>query len=327
MLGVVGGGGDGHGKPVRVARLGQQRPGLFHVLRVALRQLGHEVFLLGGVHAGAGGHPRAVAYEVDDLVHIDGVVHGLADQGVVKGLHGVVQVQRLHQVHGVLVDGEAVLHLPQQGVGQVDHHVQRPALQADDQGVYVGDDFEGHLVQLGGLLLVPVAVVPLHHQAVLGGVGDELEGAGAGHGLGDGGAGILGDDGGGEGVDKLGAGLGQGDDHMAAVNRLNLGDIRKRRDQRRSIVLRSGAAFQGIDHILDGDGLSVVERYALPQGEGVRPAIRRDLIVTGDGPGEGAIGAGLYQSLEDVEQHLAHAGRGGQLGVEVAQILCDTYRD
>ena len=114
---------------------------------------------------------------------------------------------------------------------------------------------------------------------------------------------------------------------MAAVGGLDALDSRKRRDQRLSIVLRSGAAFQGIDHILDGDGLSAVERHALPQGEGVRFAVLGDLIVTGDGRGQRAVGAGLHQSLEDVEQYLADAGRGGQLGVEVAQILCDTYRD
>ena len=117
----------------------------------------------------------------------------------------------------------------------MDGHVQGAALQAHHQGVAVGDDAEGDLVQIGRV--APVGLVLLHHQAVLGGVGDEAEGAGAHGVLGDGVPGAGGDDAGGEGVDELQAGFGQGDDHMAVIGGLNAGDIRKRRDQRRSIVL------------------------------------------------------------------------------------------
>ena len=87
------------------------------------------------------------------------------------------------------------------------------------------------------------------------------------------------------------------------------------------------AAFQGIDHILDCDRLPVVERHAFPQGEGVRFSVLGKNIVTGDGRDDRAVGAGLHQPLEDVELDLTDPRRGGSVGVEVVQILCDTYRD
>ena len=119
---------------------------------------------------------------------------------------------------------------------------------------------------------------------------------------------------------------------MALINsRLGVasdaGHIRKRRDQRRTIVLRPGAAFQGIQDIIQSDLVSVVERYAFPKGKGVRKSIVRHLIVTGHGGNDTAVGAGLHQAFEDVEQNLAGAGVYRLVGVEAVQILRDTDRD
>ena len=326
MLGVVGGDGDGHGEAVGIAGLGEEGLGLGGVLLVGLRQLGQEILGVGGIHAGAGGHAGAAADEVDDLGHIDGVVHGLADPDVVKGLDSVVQVQCLDQLHGVLLDGEAVLHLALHGVGQMDDHIQRAALQAHDQRVGVGDDLEGDLVQIGGG--TPVVVELLRHQRLLGRVGDELEGAGADGVLGDGGAGALGDDGGGHGEDELQTGLLQSDGDGGAVLRGGHGlHIGEGGHERRALVLGAGAALQRVDHVSGRDGLAVVELHALPQGEGVGQAVLGDLIAAGDSGDYLAVGADLHQALKEIEHDLAGAGRAGQMGIEAVQILCDTDCD
>ena len=204
-------------------------------------------------------------------MYVDGIAQGLAHPHIVKGGNGVVQIQRLNQLHGVFHHGKPALHLAGLGVGHMDGHIQGPALQAHHQGVAVGDDTEGHLIQIGRL--TPVALILLDNHAVLGRIRHKPEGPGADRILGDAIAGTLRDDGGGHGVNKLQTGFGQSDGHMAVIRGGNVGNIRKRRDQRRSIVLRSGAAFQGIDHIFHGDRLPIVERDAFPQGEGVRQSI------------------------------------------------------
>lgn len=68
----------------------------------------------------------ALPGEVQDLLHIHRVAHGLPDLLIVKGLHIIVQVQGLDQVHGTLqrLVGAAAdrVHLVN---GQVEGHVHR----------------------------------------------------------------------------------------------------------------------------------------------------------------------------------------------------------
>ena len=298
MGGVVGGDGDGHGEPVGIARLGQQLLGLLRVIGVGVVEALIVVLGEGGVDGGA--HLGAVALggEFHDLVHVDGIAQSLADLLIVEGLHVVVQVQGLHQVHGTLqglvgplADG---VHLVD---GQVDGHVHRLCRQGRHQGVGVLKDLEGHLVQ--GSPLAPVVGKLLHHQVLLHRPGHEPEGPGA-HGGGGLVGVIVGDD-----VhhahiaEEVGVGLGQGDGDGIAVGSYTFYS-RKRRGQG-GVHRGLGAGFKGINHVIGGDLFPIVEEDALPQGEGVGEAILRHGTVRGHGGDILPRGGGLHQALVDVE--------------------------
>ena len=117
----------------------------------------------------------------------------------------------------------------------MDDHIQGAAVEAHDHGIHIGDDLEGDLLQLGGS--APVVGVSLHDHGILGGIGNEPEGAGAHGGGGLGLAGACGDDGGGHGIEKLQAGLRQTDDDPALLVRGDLLHNRKSREQRCSVTL------------------------------------------------------------------------------------------
>ena len=228
---VVGGDRDGHGEPVRIPRLRQKLPGPVRVIGVIVCQVLHKIFLEGRIHAGADGAAVPVKGQIDDLLLVHGIAQGLPHQLVVEGLHGVVQVQGLYQVHGALQHLEVVPQLGHLGAGQVGEHVDGPALQAHHQAVRVLDDPEGHLVQLGRG--APVVVEPLQNDGVLGCPGHELEGPGAHR------SGVLlrivlRQDGQGQIGQKFAVRLVQGDGQRGLI-RVHGGNSRKRRDQGRSL--------------------------------------------------------------------------------------------
>ena len=109
MLLVVARDGDRHLKAVRIAGLGEERLRLLDVLLVVIRQGLVKVLAERREHGAADAHAVAVAHEGDDLVNVHGIAQRLTDADVVKRGDGVVEVERLHELHGVLVDVEAVL--------------------------------------------------------------------------------------------------------------------------------------------------------------------------------------------------------------------------
>ena len=298
MGGVVGGHGDGHGEPVGVPGVSQQLLGLVHVVGIGVGQACVKVLGERRIDGGADLGAVALAGQVEDLVHVHGIAHGLADLLVVEGLHVVVQVQGLDQVHGALQGlvgaGADGVHLVD---GQVTGHVHRAGAQGGHEGVGVLIDLEGDLVQVG--LLAPVVGELLHDQVLLHGAGDELEGAGA-----HGGGGLVGvvrrDD-----IhhahigQEVGVGFLQGDGHGVAVRR-NIFHRRKRLGQG-SVYRGLGAGFEGIDHIIGGDGCAVVEQHALPQGEGIGQTILRHGAVGSHSGHILAAGVGLDQAFIDVK--------------------------
>ena len=170
---IVGGDGDGHGEPVGIPGLRQQLPGPLRVIGIIVCQVLHKIFLKRRVHTGADGAAVPVEGHIDDLLFVHGVAQGLPDLFIVERLRGVVQIQRLHQIHRAFQHLEVIPQLGGLGAGQVGEHVDGSALQAHYQAVRVLNDPEGHLVQLGRG--APVAVKPLQNDGVLGCPGDEFE--------------------------------------------------------------------------------------------------------------------------------------------------------
>ena len=184
---IVGGDGDGHGEPVGIPGLRQQLPGPLRVIGIIVCQVLHKIFLKRRIHTGADGAAVPVEGHVNDLLFVHGVAQGLPDLFIVERLRGVVQIQRLHQIHRAFQHLEVIPQLGGLGAGQVGEHVDGSALQAHHQAVRVLNDPEGHLVQLGRgapvlvellddeVLLDPVAVKLLQNDGVLGCPGDEFE--------------------------------------------------------------------------------------------------------------------------------------------------------
>ena len=240
----------------------------------------------------------ALPGEVQDLLHIHRVAHGLSDLLIVKGLHIIVQVQGLDQVHGTLqrLVGAAAdrVHLVN---GQVEGHVHRLRAQGGHKGVGVLIDLEGHLVQVG--LLAPVVAELLQNQVLLHRAGDKLEGARPHR----------------RGIllvirrrdnvhhahiaQEVRVGFRQGDGDGAPLG----GDVLHRRKRRgQGGVHRGlGAGFKGIDHVLGGHSFPIVEKHPFPQGEGIGQAILRHSTVGCHRRHILAADIGLDQALVDVE--------------------------
>ena len=294
---VVGGHGDGHVKAVGIAGLGQQLLALGGIIAVVVHQLRQEVLGQLGIDAAAHGGAVAVSHNVHDLLTVDGVAHGLPYLFVVKGCSGVVEIHRLHQIHGALGNGEVIAQLSGLCAGQVGADIHAAALQSHHQRGRILIDLIRYLADLGGS--APIVVKALHDDVLLGRAGHQLEGAGAGDE-----AGLtlaaLGNDGRRQEVDQLHVGLLQTEGHGALVRRLQILNSRKRRHQG-GIPGIAGAAVDRIDHILRRYRIAIVELHALTQGEGVNQSIVRNVVAFGYRGDQFTIGAGFHQALVNVE--------------------------
>ncbi|MPN25381.1 hypothetical protein SDC9_172790 [bioreactor metagenome] len=229
MGGVVGGDLDGEGESVGVARLGKKLLGLTGVVGIVSAQRRVKVLLEGRIHGGT--HPGAVAVrrQRQERVHIHRVAQGLAHLLVIEGGLCVVEIQRLHQIHGALqhlvLIGEP-LGLADRQMGA---HIHRAGAQRGHQGGGVLVDLVGHLVQIGRRAVIVGEL--LQHHVLLHAAGDELKRAGP-YGLG----GIIRiirgrDIDGGHIADEVGVGRVQGHLDRVGVGRGDIFDSRKRRHQ------------------------------------------------------------------------------------------------
>ena len=294
---IVGGHGDGHVKAVGVIGLRQQLLALGGIVGVVIHKLRHEVLAQFGIDAAAHGSAVAVSHDVHDFLAVDGIAHGLPHLLVVEGSFGVVEIHRLHQIHGALQHGEVAAQLGGLGAGQVGAQIHAAALQGHHQRGGILIDLIGHLADAGGG--APIVVKALQHDVLLRRTGYQLEGAGAGDK-----ARLrvaaLGNDGRRQEVDQLQIGLLQPEGHRFFVHGFQVLDSRKRRHQG-GIPRVVSAAVHGIDHIRRGHALAIVELHALTQGEGVDKSVLRDIVAFSHSGDQFTIGADLHQSLIDVE--------------------------
>ena len=323
---IVIGHGDGHVEPVGITGLGQELLGLFHAVGILIHQLRQEILGKRGIDAAAHGGAVAVGHHVHDALPVDGIAQGLAHQLVVEGLGLVVQIDGLHQVHGALQHLEVLVQLGGLGGGQVGAQVDGPAVQVHHQSVGIFADLIGDLVQ--PRRGAPVILEPLHDEILLGGPGHEPEGAGAHRSR------VLifivrGDDGGRHIADELQVPLCDGNGNGLFVQGLHTLDSRKRRYQRLLLTLRhSGAAIDGIYNILCGHCLAVVELHSLTKREGIGGSILGQRVFLRHSGDHFAVGIGLHQSLEDVEQDLSGSCGHRLVGVKtVVQVLGDANGD
>ena len=242
----------------------------------------------------------AVGDHVEDLLAVDGIADGLTHLLVIEGCGIVVEVDRLHKVHGALEDGVAVGQLRRLGGGQLRAQIHRAGLQGVDEGGGIVIDLEGDLAERG--LGAPVLVELLDDEVLLDGAGAELERAGAA-GLGVELVIVRRHDGSRQEVQQLEIRLLEREDDGLVVRGLHVADDGKSRHERRvnGTPLIVGAALDGIDHILRRHRVSVVEPDAVTQGEGISQAVSGGGVLLGNSGDQFTIGAGFEQALVDVE--------------------------
>ena len=294
---IVGGHGDGHVKAIGISGLRQQLLALGRIVGVVFRQLRQEILGQLGIDAAAHGGAVTVRHDVHDLLPVDGVAHGLPHLLVVEGLRGVVEIHRLHQIHGALQHGQIAAQLRRLRAGQVSAQIHAAALQGHHQRGGILIDLIRHFAESGGS--APVIVKALQHDVLLRRAGRQLEGARAGDKARLRIA-VLGNDGRRQEIDQLQIGLLQPEGHRPFVHGFQVLNSRKRRHQGR-VPRVVGAAVHGIDHILRRHRLAVMELHALTQGEGVDKSVLRDIVAFSHSGDQFTIGAGFHQALINVE--------------------------
>ena len=324
---VVGGDADREGQ-VLLAGLLEEFFRLVNVDVVGIRELRVPVLLQTGDDGGAGLGAVAVADLVDDIVRVNGVGDCLAHAHILEGLEIVVEGQELD---GVGVAG--IFHI----LGSLDllAAVGVGVEAVDGAGDIVGRQLgrvlivlEGDAVEVGRLspvvlVLCQQGVVLLHELAHDEGAGSD----GVGRQI----LCILGDDGVGDDRGEAAVGCVQVDDqgHIIRGRVLGIRDVDLVKDLLviAFLVLLGlvdggvglAAGIVGVDLIVAGDGggdgllhgiqdiihghlIAVVELDALTKGEGIGLQIIGDLAVLRQHGLEAAVGLGAHQALVDVEE-------------------------
>ena len=319
---VLGGVGDGEAEAVLVSRLRQQLLCLLHIVAVVVGQGGVKVLGEVGEHGGADLHTLAAGGKGHDLIHIDSPAQRLTHQLIVKGLHGVVQVQSHSEVHGAVQYSITVVQGADLVILQMGAQVDGTGVEGQQLRLGAVEDLEGDLVQIGGGAVV-VGVL-LDDEALLHAVRHKAEGAGAdGRGAlvvvvrrSDVGVGHIGQ--------EVAVGLGQGDDDVIAL----CGDLSSRKRRGHSLIdCGSGAGFERVQHVFGGDGLSVVEKHAVTKREGISQAILRNGVGRSHSVHITAVAAELHQALKYIKQDLSSSCRSHLIGVKTVQVLGNTHDD
>ena len=217
--------------PSGIAGLRQQLHGPLRVIGVVVRQILHE---------NTSGRPgtcwsrwgcRTRQRQIDDLLLVHGIAQGLPDLLVLKGSTALFRYRACTRF---MVPSRIWKSSPSWAAWVVvrwGEQVDGPALEAHHQAVRILDDAEGHLVQLRRG--APVIGEPLQDDGVLSRPGDELEGPRA-HGGGVLPVVVRRQDGQRQIGEEFTVRLGQRDGQRG-LNRLDVRDRRKRRDQGRAL--------------------------------------------------------------------------------------------
>ena len=260
-----------------------------------------EVLAKGGIHGGAHLGAVPVGGQRQHAVHVHGIAQRLTHQLVVKGRHGVVQVDRLHQVHGALQHLVAVAEVVDLIHGHVCHQIQGTAVQCSEQRGAILIDLVGHLVQVGGLSIV--FHVSLQDNILLHAAGNILEGSGA-HGLGGLVCVVSGHDvHAGHIAEEIAVGCAEGHGNLVSVYH-HIRDSRKRPHHGRS-YRGGGAGFKRVKYIVWGAGLAIMEYHTFTKEESVSQSIIRYAVIGGNCADVVPVRIGLYKALKDVKHDLS----------------------
>ena len=313
---IIAGHGDVHVKAVGVSGLRQQLLGLFGVIAVVIGQGIIKIFAERGIHTGPQQCAVAVKGQIQNLLAVNGIAQCLPHPHIVKGRLGVVEIQRLHQIHGALLHMESLAKLRHLCGGQVGEQVHRAALEAHHHAVRILDNFVGHLAQTG--LFAPVIVKALQHHRVLRGPGHKLERAGAyRRGV------VLGKHSRGQIGDKLVAGLGEAEANGVLALLINF-RVGKGRHLNNIRTVRISAALIGPDHVLRRHVLSVVELYAGAETDSIKQMVIGNGIALCQSRLEVAGAVGLQETLKYVEHDLTGPRLHGLVRVKAAvEVLGD----
>ena len=91
----------------------------------------------------------AVRRQLQDAVHIHSIAQSLTHTHIVEGLFGVIEIQRLHQVHGALQHRVLIAEVLSLGHGQVHNQVHRTTVERRHQRGGILIDLQRHAVHLG----------------------------------------------------------------------------------------------------------------------------------------------------------------------------------
>ena len=295
---VIGGNLDCEGKAIAIARLFQQRLGLFCVTAIEITERLVKVLGKGRIHSGTHLGAVSILGQLQNAVHIHRIAQGLTHPLVIEGLLAVVQIQRLNQIHRTFQDIVVVIEIGDVLHRQMGTYVDRAGVQCRHHGGCIFINLVGDLVQIGWRTVV-VRILFQNH-VLLDGAGLELEGTGTD------GLGLIvciilrSDVDISQVADELGGGTLQFDDDSGIIRRLNAVDIRKRLYQG-GLHRGSGASIKGIENVVYGHGFPIVELHAVTQFKRVRQLIFRNRVVFCDSRVEIAVGVGLDQTFVNVK--------------------------
>ena len=319
------GNGQVHSKAIGITGLGQQALRLLGVVGVAL----HTGVVIVVFRSGDGGylHGIAVQHTGDQAVAVNGVVQGLTNLQVVDGAVAVdgVELQPDHTGGGLAHHGNAV-HAAQViglGGGDAADDVHLTGLQGSHAVRRLGNNLVDQLIDLRNLTVV-IGVL-LHHDLVVLGPGDELEGAGTHRILSE----LL--------VAHFLNVLAGDDLHVVQAQRQRVEGlighdvklvIAQNFHAHEGEVTGQGVtgvlvlqALDGVLHIGAGHLVAVGEVHIVPQGE--VPGHIVHTLVAGRGIAHDvAFGIGFNQRAVQVRQNTGGDGAGAPAGVQASNIGC-----